>query len=189
MENKKRHIWIDMLKGYGIIIVTLGHLGVSFPIEKHIYSYHMFLFLFISGYLLNDNRRFEETLKAKTKHLLIPFLSWHFCSCIFGYILYKQEPIDFIRSFFMINGNMSFDRPIWFILVLYITEILYGIISYRNKLNLVSDLSVIGISLVLFCIFGNYKLPLMLNLVPFGIATYTFGYVYHKFFEYKFDMM
>lgn len=34
-----RQIWVDMLQGYGIIIVTLGHAGVDFLIEKHIYSY------------------------------------------------------------------------------------------------------------------------------------------------------
>lgn len=61
---KERQVWVDMLKGYRIIMVTLGHLGFAFLLEKHIYSYHMFLFFLISGYLFVD-RPFDETLKKK----------------------------------------------------------------------------------------------------------------------------
>lgn len=51
MENKK----ISFLQTFGIILVVLGHTektGTSFFIRDLIYSFHMPLFIFISGYLL-----------------------------------------------------------------------------------------------------------------------------------------
>ena len=53
VENK-REINIDVLKGLGIIFVMLGHMvGIGFyeDIYVYIYSFHMPLFFFISGYL------------------------------------------------------------------------------------------------------------------------------------------
>lgn len=79
-----RSIWVDMLKGYGIIVVTLGHAGINFFIEKHIYSYHMFLFFFISGYLFTGKRNLKETLHHKINTILIPFIAWDVISSIVG---------------------------------------------------------------------------------------------------------
>lgn len=43
--------WVDALKGFGIFCVTLGHLSCHPLIEAHIYSFHMFLFFFLSGFV------------------------------------------------------------------------------------------------------------------------------------------
>ena len=60
--------WIDSLKGFGIFCVTFGHLACNFFIETHIYSYHMFLFFFISGFLHNSSDcSFSEFISKKTK--------------------------------------------------------------------------------------------------------------------------
>lgn len=52
MENKK----ISFLQTFGIILVVLGHTGSNSEtipyLSKWIYSFHMPLFIFISGYLL-----------------------------------------------------------------------------------------------------------------------------------------
>ncbi|WP_368384475.1 acyltransferase family protein [Polaribacter sp. AHE13PA] len=44
VSNQKRINWIDQIKGFGIILVVIGH---NFPlIENYIYSFHMPLFFF-----------------------------------------------------------------------------------------------------------------------------------------------
>lgn len=47
----KYYYHIDVLKGIGIILVVLGHLNPGIYLETWIYSFHMFLFFFLSGHI------------------------------------------------------------------------------------------------------------------------------------------
>lgn len=52
----KRQRDIDALKGFGILLVVLGHVNPGFYIEKWIYSFHMFLFFFLAGITFSKKR-------------------------------------------------------------------------------------------------------------------------------------
>jgi len=53
----KRIEWLDVLKGIGIFFVVAGHFYKSDdPVLVYIYSFHMPLFFFISGYVYDDRR-------------------------------------------------------------------------------------------------------------------------------------
>jgi len=59
IERKKNNVLITSLQAFGIILVVLGHalqIDSAFSnrllLEGIIYSFHMPLFVFISGYLL-----------------------------------------------------------------------------------------------------------------------------------------
>ena len=54
---EKRISWIDMTKGYGVLLVIIGHMYI-FNLSSWIYSFHMPLFLFISGYVFKVNITF-----------------------------------------------------------------------------------------------------------------------------------
>ena len=65
--------WVDMARGYGIILVIIGHIesfGTQWDhvLRSEIYSFHMPLFFMISGALLLKK---EESLKAGEKLLII----------------------------------------------------------------------------------------------------------------------
>ena len=81
---EKRLDWVDALKGFGIFCVTFGHLGTNIYLEKHIYSFHMFLFFFISGYLFNYTNDIDvkEYIKKKCKSLFYPLCVGIFCHCL-----------------------------------------------------------------------------------------------------------
>lgn len=54
---KKREQWADILKGIGAILVVIGHLVLYEGNAKvYIYSFHMPLFFFISGYLYHHEK-------------------------------------------------------------------------------------------------------------------------------------
>ncbi len=67
--SEKRIEWIDVLKGIGIILVILGHTHVLF--RTYIFSFHMPLFFFISGYLFTIDRykNFAEFACKKVKSI------------------------------------------------------------------------------------------------------------------------
>lgn len=45
--------WIDALKGFGIMLVVFAHYSLPVALDTYIFSFHMPLFFFISGFLLN----------------------------------------------------------------------------------------------------------------------------------------
>lgn len=117
MKND-RILWVDALKGIGIILVILGHIySIYNKVNIWIYSFHMPLFFFISGYLslnsLKSNKSNKEYLIKKIKTLLIPFI-------IFEIILYVY--------WLLIERNFrSFDiGPSWFIItIFFVSNIIY----------------------------------------------------------------
>lgn len=72
MNTQKRLDWIDVAKGFGIICVIFAHLEEVY-LKAPIYTFHMPLFFFLSGYLFSTKSSFPEFLKNKCKHILIPY--------------------------------------------------------------------------------------------------------------------
>jgi len=71
---KKRIKWLDVAKGYAMICVMLGHLEPGF-IEPFLYSFHLPLFFFLSGYVFSTKRNFKDFFLRKCQELLIPYFS------------------------------------------------------------------------------------------------------------------
>lgn len=88
--KKIRDPKIDFIKGFAIFLVVWGHAiqylnNGEFDFFKHpvfifIYSFHMPLFMFISGYLfsysLNRMNNPIDIIKYRFKRLVIPIISW-----------------------------------------------------------------------------------------------------------------
>ena len=73
----KRIEYIDIARGIGILLVVLGHndFGYISPFGyKLIYSFHMPLFFFLSGYFLNVAIPFWDYFKKRFNSLLKPYL-------------------------------------------------------------------------------------------------------------------
>lgn len=71
--EKNRLDYMDLAKGIGIICVILGHMGNS-VIERIVFSFHMPLFFFISGYFLSRQNTSKEILRKRIKQLIPPYL-------------------------------------------------------------------------------------------------------------------
>ncbi|HON53348.1 MAG TPA: acyltransferase family protein [Bacteroidales bacterium] len=69
--------WIDYAKVIGIYLVVLGHLPIPEQGSVYIYSFHMPLFFFISGFLSKTNNiTFRQFILKKIRTLIIPY---HYC--------------------------------------------------------------------------------------------------------------
>lgn len=176
MDNKRIQ-WIDALKGFGIFCVTLGHLSPWNPLEKHIYSFHMFLFFFISGYLFKQNGSLRTFIKKRFKSIFIPFLIWNFLSSLVAIVLGEGINETFSR-FFILNGKLCWNAPIWFLLILFIVEVLFAIIMKYNKIKK-APLIILVLNIILWILIGSYQFPLKLNLIPLSLFFYTLGNVFH----------
>ena len=75
-EQKQRIEWIDIAKGIGIIAVLIGHTN-SGILRDEIYSFHIPLFIFLSGMLFNGGTKTaKDFFVSKIKRIAVPYYFW-----------------------------------------------------------------------------------------------------------------
>lgn len=167
---------ISLLSFIALIFVILGHSGCIYAgiwdykifnnsskiikyITQYIYSFHMPLYMFISGYLYYYNKvilgkygSFKEFIKNKAKRLLIPYVITGIFFMIPIQMIFKIYTDNYSFLYRVINEILLERRPahLWFLLALFnIFIIFYFIESILNKrctmLNFVI-LSLIGVA-------------------------------------------
>lgn len=135
----KKITWLSILQGWSMLLVVVGHVAltdctyeskypITFNLYRIIYSFHMPLFIFISGWLLYytsiaKNRSYKEFIKSKLKRLLIPF---YFFTCltvlikiILAQFVKRQVDInELVDTFILYSSNPL--KELWFIVVLFV---------------------------------------------------------------------
>ena len=148
--SNNRDTTLDMAKGLLIILVVLGHaIQYSFGTEytqsreffsnivfKTIYSFHMPLFMLISGYLFhNSNKKdFKTLMVTKLIAIGIPMISFIILCNFYTEIRYLRD-YDFTGLFLYITDQVFRGGTMWFLFSLLLNITVISIItrSIRNK--------------------------------------------------------
>ena len=129
----KRMEWIDMLRGLCILFVVIGHLRPNTLVERYLYSIHVFLFFAISGFLFSPDTKLNlNYIRNKARRLLTPYVFWSVFATIMAIIL-GTHWTKALRTMLTLGGSIGINRPIWFLPVLFVTEILYALLHQRWK--------------------------------------------------------
>lgn len=202
-----------LLKVIGIILVVSGHLWYNGGIDLFInwfpvYSFHMPLFVFVSGYFYspeNENGSLCKYIFKKFKCLIVPYFIWNLVYGIITTFLLDQNIITYGRKISLetlfitpwIDGHQFiFNLAAWFALSLFLVQVLY--VSIRKVLGTVK----IGNDIFYFCLFlllgilgvgmanhnMNYGLYLTVLKVLFLLPFYHLGYLYKNKIE-KYDTL
>lgn len=126
----------DVLKGIGILLVVLGHTGISGLPYTFIYAFHMPLFFFVSGCFYKQ-RNFLMFLKKKANGLLLPYLFFVVCFFLMSLLLNSVQSNNLLTG---IQTTLSTINPadehcwilyrtIWFLLCLFEISVMYYIID------------------------------------------------------------
>lgn len=154
MEKRKRINELDFFKGVAIILVVVGHfissnwLGAvdTHPVYTWIYSFHMPLFFFISGYLISyTSKDFPlEAIRRKTFALLVPYVVWTFVLAP----LYKDSQMSFnFNAFLNPNANYWFVYLLWFYSIFYYScYFLYSKSAWGGQLFLAASIFLIWVA-------------------------------------------
>ena len=135
---KKRVIEMDILRGLGAVLVVLGHSFITHPINivnigwcrflhDFIYSFHMPLFFFVSGFVYSC-KKYNEYIFKKIRRLLIPYLFFGTVSLflhVFGGGL-VGETVTFqqgVIKLFLYGGDY------WFLYTLFLMFAIYPCLS------------------------------------------------------------
>lgn len=202
-----RSNWVDSLKGMAIVLVVIGHLSTMFSglvfsgLNQYIYSFHMPLFFFISGYLINFEKyiNVEKTyLTKRVSSLIIPYFFFSIIAYMF-YItvdyLYQPQVQNvemfgkgvFFNLYAIIcsaNGYLI-DTPLWFLPCLFVTEMLFFMLRKRLKQNYKLIVLVIVFSLLGFVynIYIPLRMPWGIDMALTGIVFYSTGYFFRRKYE------
>lgn len=172
---KANYLWIDFLKGVGIISVVIGHIFYT----PYIYAFHMPLFFILGGFLCSK-KNIKEFFIKKIKHLIIPYLAFLVLFSIPDLIKYiivddyssiKNGMINSLWGGVKLHGTRG---VFWFVSVYFITQQLFNIyLSYKINIRYVLLL----IPIAYFLSASHIELPLNAQVVPMAFIFWTIGYL------------
>ena len=182
---KQRKEQFDILKGIGILLVIICHAGLGGFSKEVIYSFHMPLFFFVSGYFFLD-APFVVFLVKNIKQLLIPYFLF-VLSFIFVYQVRSSDYLSTLsNTLASLNPLNESDRylydSIWFLICLFNVRILYWIINKVCRGNLYLKLSVCACFYI-----GGYilfktgtNLPFFIDSAFTTLIFFSLGEVFNK---------
>ncbi len=197
----KRIGWVDSLKGFGILLVILGHISTSnilffnfdpVLLKNYIFSFHMPLFFFISGFLFNSKKWLpmpKKFLESRVNQILVPYLNFTVIAILFMALVrvlfnhhhvFLDLSLDemFYNTIFahyekIINGHL------WFLPALFITEMLYFLCVKLLKNKYLVGVAVLSLAAV-GAHYSSLTLPWHLNSALFALLFYASGKAFQK---------
>lgn len=192
IEGGGRFLWVDIAKCIGIYLMIIGHgplLEDTFG-RIVIYSFHMPLFFFLSGYLYKHTS-FRETIKKDWRRLLIPYLYLNTIGLIFWIICHPFEiNVECILSrIFAVFLGLGYNTehfipvltPTWFIIALFLIRIVMSIVI--KHIFYVIILSII-VSVILT---NTYDTLLPIDSAIMALPFFCFGYIAKTYTHYIFN--
>lgn len=136
---KEKNIQIDNLKAILIVLVVVGHFGsTKNPFYRSliafIYSFHMPLFLFVSGYLSKNLDRIRD--KAVTEYLFL-FMAAQFIWTMTKYIVFDDP--------YYLSNVLEPGFGLWYLLCIFVYRILLKDLVKIRYLLLISVALSIGV--------------------------------------------
>lgn len=183
MAEKNRNRTIDVIKGIAIILVIYGHCiqfgsGVDYletgsfynnSLFKFIYSFHMPLFMLISGHLFYYTmlkHSYKDVLHSRFKSLIVPIIIWQTLS-LFAGINNNIQNFDILTIF------NSYLFTLWFISSVFINSVIVLICKKYAKDSLLVYFTFFILSLIIPNYFGY-------NVFVFMFPFFLCGYFFNK---------
>lgn len=208
-DKPSREVYMNYCKAFAIIAMVIGHTGS--PLNSYIYQYHMALFIFIAGYFYKDYYSEHPTTLVikRIKSLYLPFVYYNLLFVIIcniftlfrlidkSYNIFTLEGIKgFIKSILSFNAYVSFLGGFWFVKTLFLTTILFCVVSFALKrMHLEKEwtraLLIITIYIIEWVIMYK-KIQVSKNLIqaPMALPIFYIGYLFHRYREHiKFNYL
>lgn len=195
--------WIDTLKGIGIMLVVFAHHSLPIALDTYIFSFHMPLFFFISGFLFDFGKYAGSAanfVKGRFRSLIVPYFCFALITCLFYFLLDTGfQPgvtnIDFFQNsalygaysiLYALGPLVSYNPPLWFLTCLFVTELIfYGLAKnyYEKPGKLVLGLTVAGVIGYLYSIYVPFRLLWNADVALSAVVFYGAGNLFRKYME------
>lgn len=184
---QQRLDWLDAAKGLGILLVVLGHTAIPPALFVYIFSFHLPLFFFISGYLFKTEKysSFPELLRYSGKKLILTYfifgLAIYFYWLGYGHFLAedlaKANPYQPLLDLLYASSHLKdIFTPLWFLPCLFLVQLIFFIFSQKIKPGPLLALSFfLSLLSVLFLTQTGFNLPWSLDVALVGLFFFNLG--------------
>ncbi len=172
----QRMEWLDALRAYAIILVLIGHKTNNIYFEQVIYSFHVPLFFWISGFVFDHSRYpdLKSIIIKKFRVLLLPYFIFSFLSFAFWLVIVRSfsarglalllDPLVPFWGIFYGVGVEPWGNPInitlWFLPCLFVTDVLFWFVNnYFQNLTKIVVVAAIGIFGFFLSLLTTFRLP------------------------------
>jgi len=145
--TKQRLTWVDVTKGFLMILVVVGHFpgDLDYPLLQYIYWFHMPAFFVLSGLFfkpLSKDEPIRKAVKKRFMQLMVPYFFFLLVITCIRYILafaYGNTDISWYMedlSTLIIGGRYARGSygVFWFTTVLFFTYLLFLLLTkYLNR--------------------------------------------------------
>ena len=195
LSSRKK--WLDVLKGIGALFVLFGHLiPYDSRLKAYIYSFHMPLFFFVSGYLFKYEKNISKFIYKKSKRLILPYIFYSILSFNASYFLENiyMSKREVLKNILFIKGYNSFNTSLWFLIVMFWVLVTFELLlkvkeKYNIKLNIYKKviLTITLIATNILLLHFNCNLIFGLEVVPHALLIFVIGYLC-KDAKYNFEL-
>ena len=175
MEKTERIRYIDIYKGFGILLMIMGHVKFGQRFDLYIHAFHMPMFFFISGFLF-QYKDFKKLISRKFISLIVPYFIFGIFNLIMCILLIPNfKIIRYLEKMFMFNNYQCLDitGALWFLTCLFFANIIFFLIikCFGDKWSLLICILSVG-----FIYFTKIKLPLSIDSAIYMLPVFYTGY-------------
>lgn len=182
MVQKERILYWDVIKAFAIFLVVYGHclrylqvnmeISWDFYIYGFIYSFHMALFMIVSGYFARSiyTKSFSDNLKSKTLQILLPSVSTYI---VVGFILIYLRHEQWGHG--LVKLGMNCFISYWFLkalYILYVVSIVFTWICRKSKY-----MALVGAMFLFILLRDDVEFVHCMSMLPF----FLIGMLLHRF--------
>ena len=188
----KRNSGADIARGIGIILVVIGHFYAGDWIN-YIFSFHMPLFFFLSGYLTNEEAPYLRFLGRRAKSSLIPYTALFIISLALEnvrlfYLKNAIDPFLTLRAFALSGGYLNDiplnNFPLWYLPHYFVASaVFFAIVKLSKGRDWISALSaaiLIAISVPVQGLVPG-RPALHINALPASVTFMLIGHLWKKY--------
>ncbi|WP_439033000.1 acyltransferase family protein [Gordonia terrae] len=124
-----RSVSIDLLRVFGIVAIIAGHVWDNQFTREGIYTWHVPLFFFLTGYLWTQHRAVRTEARKRARTLLVPYACWLALISIpyLGQEVLRDSKDPWPLLLNLLWGGSELGRPFsafWFVTALFFAVIL-----------------------------------------------------------------
>ena len=180
MDTDKRITWLDAARGYGILLVIYTHVDYIY-LRSFLYTFHMPLFFFLSGYVFSQKESFGSFLWSKVKRLIIPYFCLGIPMIIFD--VYRQNRFMYFSADKAIGEFMGLLEQkrlwtLWYVACLFWLNILfYVLVRFVKNQRLLTVITIVisVVGLIYFRMGGQpfyWNMDVCMTALPFFYVGY-----------------
>lgn len=193
MSKYRYYIEVNILRGIAVIFVVLGHSfprvstnlnagGAELILTGTLYSFHMALFIFMSGFV-NSRKMYNvsgaEEIKKNAIRMLTPYFVLSIISSVLK--LYFEEYASNSFSVDMVWTILFGSSPnggLWYLWALFFISLIFWLISHVKR----NDAVFIVVGLALYAVYIFFPPPYGQNVFRYGIF-YAIGMVVSRHYD------